>query len=520
MGRCPSCGDEHVGGLAACPHGADPTLVGDSGDLEDPSSLEDEIEEPLAAGAPVGEYRIDGPVADGGFGTVYRARHPLIGKDVAVKVLKRRFSSDPAMVQRFLDEARAVNQIRHRNIVDIFAFGVLGDGRHYFVMELLEGLTLNELIQRRGRLRLDAAMPILKQLARALGAAHAAGIAHRDLKPENVFITFDEDGVPVPKLLDFGIAKLVQGRHGRRDKTRSGMMLGTPLYMSPEQIHGAAVDHRTDIYSLGVLIHELLAGQPPFVEATALAVMNAHVGLPAPPLSTRCEGIPPAIDRAVGAMLEKEPGRRPQSVTAAMGPLLAAFEGAPSVPHAAGLPAARGEDGRERTETSSTDVALGKTLAVPAEASNDAGDELGGGAGRQATGPRTRPLLVGMALISAIVGAILLSRSAPPSSSASTEAPPASASSAGFDWHRVPSASSTSAAWSADAGQTAAAVGSDSPPVGSSHSSAQVIAPVVSPPAASASSSAVPVVRQLTTSREGPPKAPSKPSSLSPDLSF
>jgi serine/threonine protein kinase len=164
----------------------------------------------LSPGELIGEYQIDGKVGQGGFGIVYKAIHPLIGKQVAIKVLARRFSADPEMVSRFVAEARAVNQIRNRYIIDIFSFGQLDDGRHYYVMELIDGEALDAVIERSGHVELVDALPILRGIAKALDAAHAKGIAHRDLKPENVLLVRGEElggrEDVWPKLLDFGIA--------------------------------------------------------------------------------------------------------------------------------------------------------------------------------------------------------------------------------------------------------------------------------------------------------------------------
>src|SRR5262245_57624766 len=241
------------------PSGDDKTISAGSGG--DGSHGDDD----LPNGTVVGEYVIDGKLGEGGFGAVYRATHPLIGKAAAVKVLFRSFSSDQEMVSRFIAEARAVNQIRHRNIIDIFSFGSLEDGRQYYVMELLEGLTFDRYIKQKGHLTPEEAIPVLRAIARALDAAHANGIAHRDLKPENIYVTFDEDGGVFPKLLDFGIAKLLGESAKSGHKTRTGTPMGTPHYMSPEQCRGKNVDHRTDIYSFGVLVHEALPGQLPFI---------------------------------------------------------------------------------------------------------------------------------------------------------------------------------------------------------------------------------------------------------------
>src|SRR5262249_52669990 len=207
----------------------------------------------------VGEYRTESKLGEGGFGGVYNAVHPLIGKSAAIKVLNRQYSSNPQMVSRFIAEAKAVNQIRHRNIIDIFSFGQLDDGRQYYVMEYLDGEPLDALLDRHGKLALVEALPILRGIARALDAAHAKGVAHRDLKAENVFLATDSDGGGVwPKLLDFGIAKLMAPEDGVKHKTRTGTPVGTPYYMSPEQCRGRDVDHRTDIYAFGVLAYLML----------------------------------------------------------------------------------------------------------------------------------------------------------------------------------------------------------------------------------------------------------------------
>lgn len=272
----------------------------------------------LEAGHKVGEYEIDTKIGEGGFGDVFKAVHPLIGKVVAIKVLHRRYSAQPEMVSRFIAEARAVNQIRHRHIIDIFAFGQLEDGRHYYVMEYLEGMPLEEYIARRGRLDLAEAIPILRALARALDAAHAKGIAHRDLKPENVFMVTDEDGDLEPKLLDFGIAKLLSEDAPQEHKTRTGAPLGTPHYMSPEQCRGRGVDHRTDIYGFGIMVYRMITGTLPFEGDDYMEILLAQIGLEPVPPSSLLPSLPPMVDQAIGWMLRKEPAERPPNLGTAV----------------------------------------------------------------------------------------------------------------------------------------------------------------------------------------------------------
>jgi eukaryotic-like serine/threonine-protein kinase len=271
----------------------------------------------LEAGDVVGEYVIERQLGQGGFGTVYLARHPLIGKEAAIKVLSRRYSSDETVVSRFVAEARAVNQIRHRNIVDIFSFGQLGDGRHYYVMEYLEGTPLDRYLKEHGALSLDRALPILRAIARALDAAHHKGIAHRDLKPENIVLTFDDEGQIFPKLLDFGIAKLTAPEQEQAHRTGTGVPLGTPFYMSPEQCRGRDVDHRTDIYSFGVLTFRLLTGDYPF-HGELIEILHKHMHDEPPAASSINPALSPATDRAIRQMMAKDAAERPPSAMSAV----------------------------------------------------------------------------------------------------------------------------------------------------------------------------------------------------------
>jgi serine/threonine-protein kinase len=307
MPSCPRCRTSYPDSVELCPSDGEPLL---------PSGVVT-LEAELAPGTRVSEYTIEDKLGEGGFGSVYRAMQTVIGKPVAIKVLNRQYSSSPEMVSRFLAEARAVNQIRHRNIIDIFSFGRLDDGRQFYVMELLEGMTLDRYAAAKGPLAPEEAIPLLRGVARALDAAHAAGIAHRDLKPENVFLTHDEDGRAFPKLLDFGIAKLAPDA-GQTHKTRTGTPLGTPLYMSPEQCRGRDVDTRTDVYSFGVLTHQLLTGQLPFEGESVMDVLLNHMSSPPPPMSSVRPDLAPALDAPVLHMLEKEAARRPRSLLAAL----------------------------------------------------------------------------------------------------------------------------------------------------------------------------------------------------------
>jgi serine/threonine protein kinase len=302
------------------------------------------VDKELEAGDVVGEYRIEGKLGEGGFGAVFSAMHPVIGKHAAIKVLSRQFSANPQMVSRFIAEARAVNQIRHRNIIDIFAFGQLADGRQYYVMELLDGTPFDRYLASNKRLTIAQALPILRGITRALDAAHAKGILHRDLKPENVYLVFDEDGGVQAKLLDFGLVKLLgtssdgSGSGSGDHKTKTGTPMGTPYYMSPEQCRGKDVDRATDIYAFGALVFEVLTGSVPFNGDSAMDVLMKHIMEDAPFPSAVCPDVPPQLDAPIRRMLAKEPSDRPASVGEALESLVVAGNAAGVLTGVSALP--------------------------------------------------------------------------------------------------------------------------------------------------------------------------------------
>lgn len=275
-------------------------------------------DEGLQSGDRVGDYEVVREIGRGGFGTVYEVVHPALGKRAAAKVLNRERAVRPDVIRRFLQEAQAGAKLEHPGIVDVFAYGQLPDGRPYFVMELLTGETLAELLDERGYLELAEALPILEGVAAALDAAHAHGIAHRDLKPANVFLD-DRSG---PKLLDFGVARLLDG--GGSPTTDDTAIIGTPHYMSPEQSRGRAVDTRTDLYALGVLCFRVLTGEHPFDADDPVGILVQHAAHAPPVPSSVRHVLSPAVDRAVLAMLEKDPAQRPSSARAAVRALTAA----------------------------------------------------------------------------------------------------------------------------------------------------------------------------------------------------
>ncbi|CAM3228604.1 serine/threonine-protein kinase [Corallococcus soli] len=263
-------------------------------------------------GTQLGEFIIQERIGEGGMGLVYRAVHPLIGKQAAIKILRLEIVS-PQQVQRLLVEARAVNAIQHPGIIDIFGFGSLPDGRHYIVMELLQGRALSDFAHAEQRMNLESVIWVMDQMLAALGAAHEAGVVHRDLKPENVFIV-EAPRIPTSvKLVDFGIAKLLESRDN--PLTTDGYVIGTPNFMAPEQIRGDAVSPATDLYALGLMLFQLLTGERPF-QGKSIQVMFAQRDQLPPAPSTRAPGISPALDALVLQLLEKDPSLRPASADA------------------------------------------------------------------------------------------------------------------------------------------------------------------------------------------------------------
>jgi serine/threonine-protein kinase len=267
----------------------------------------------LPVGFAVGEYRVEGKLGEGGMATVYSARHPLIGKKAAIKVMSPALCADAIAVERFVQEARAVNQIGHPNIVDIFSFGKLSDGRSYFVMEWLQGETLQSRLAQ-GKMPLTEVIEILFHVCDALEAAHEKGIVHRDLKPENIFLVHVRANRKQVKLLDFGIAKLTGDGAGKVLSTSANVVMGTPQYISPEQARAKNIDHRTDIYSLGAMAYEMVLGRPPFISDSAMAMVAMHLSDPVPPPRSLWPEIPELVEQLLCGMLEKDADKRPNLV--------------------------------------------------------------------------------------------------------------------------------------------------------------------------------------------------------------
>jgi tRNA A-37 threonylcarbamoyl transferase component Bud32 len=294
--------DRHSGREIALSRGEGPAR----GDTEPPDEL---------IGRSIGSYRITRLLGAGGMGAVYLAEHPAIGSRVAIKFLHPRYAADRKIVDRFFNEARAVNVIGHDNILKILDLDVTPDNRHYFVMEFLHGRSLQDLPQPGAPLPLDVAGPILLQVCDALQAAHDRRIVHRDLKPGNVYLTVHRGRKNFVKLVDFGIAR-VGDRPGSAGATQTGLVMGTPAYMSPEQASGlnSRIDGRSDVYSLGCMMFQMATGSVPFPEASFGEVLVGHLTLPPPRPRKLQPAVPEAYEAVILRCLEKKPEDRYQSM--------------------------------------------------------------------------------------------------------------------------------------------------------------------------------------------------------------
>ncbi|MCS6915343.1 MAG: protein kinase [Myxococcales bacterium] len=259
----------------------------------------------------IGEYRITCLLGEGAVARVYGGVQEQTGQAVAIKVLREGHNPEHRTVERFIAEVRAVKAIRHPNIIDIYGFGTLPDGRPYFVMEYRPGMTLQQRIDRDGPLTFLEAAPIFTQACSALQAAHERGVVHRDLKPDNIYLADTPRGPPLVKVLDFGIAKLVT-QQSSAALTQVGSTVGTPLYMSPEQIRALPLDARSDIYTLGVTMFQALTGEVPFFANSHAQTATMHLSQAAPRPSETCDllPIPEIVDHIVLRCLEKDPNNR------------------------------------------------------------------------------------------------------------------------------------------------------------------------------------------------------------------
>jgi serine/threonine-protein kinase len=267
-------------------------------------------------GSEVSGYVVKGQLGQGGMGIVYEGEQPTIGKRVAIKVLRHEVADNPDVVQRLVAEARAVNQVGHRGIIDVFGVGQLPDGRQCIVMEFLEGESLEAVLnlyrEQQRLMPVDDVLVIFDEILSALSAAHRAGVVHRDVKPSNIFLCRQPDGSQYVKLLDFGIAKL--GALAKATPTtRNGMMMGTPMYMAPEQARMASGAPSMDLYALGVMLFEMLTNQLPFVRDSIVSLLLAHQNDPPARPTSLVPTVPAELEAVVLKLLEKDVARRYQT---------------------------------------------------------------------------------------------------------------------------------------------------------------------------------------------------------------
>ncbi|MDX2023080.1 MAG: serine/threonine-protein kinase [Deltaproteobacteria bacterium] len=327
-------------------------------------------------GETLGSYEIIDQIGVGGMGAVFLGRHKLIDRKVAIKVLLAEYSNRQEAVDRFFNEAKATASLRHPSLVDVIDFGHAKDGSAYLVMEYLEGENLGSRLRRVNRLSVPQSLEFARQIAVGVGVAHAAGIVHRDLKPDNVFLIPSpvDPALEMVKLLDFGIAKISGKMAGGMQKTQTGMMLGTPLYMAPEQCRGAGyVDARSDIYAFGCILFAMLTGRPPFIHEFPGELIAAHLHEPPPRVRSLRPEVPASLDDLVDKLLAKAPEARPENmaaITKALGKIASemGLAGTMMLPGVGYMVTSAGRKGERTTEALPTADAVEKVAALAATA--------------------------------------------------------------------------------------------------------------------------------------------------------
>lgn len=316
MRFCNACKTTYPPSISVCPRDGQATVsISQQGDGDDP-----------AIGKFAGSYRLLRRLGQGGMGAVYLAEHPTLKKRAAVKLLHAEYAQKSIVIERFFAEARAVSQIGHQHIVEILDFGVIDDLRlPFMLMEFLDGRSLQEVLRTKKQLSCEEAVAIVQQLLSALGAAHRKNVIHRDLKPDNILLITRDNNDKFVKLLDFGVAKLLDSRQSS-GITLAGSLVGTPQYMPPEQAQGSAgeIDARTDLYAVGVILFELLCGRLPFVESNFGDLVIAHITKPPPSPRGLNPAISPALEAAILKALQKSPADRFASAEAMSDALRAA----------------------------------------------------------------------------------------------------------------------------------------------------------------------------------------------------
>jgi len=317
LASCPSCNNAAPDGSRFCP------FCG--GKL---AALVKKPQDPLVGKVIDNKYVVLERIGTGAMGSIYRAEHRALSKQIALKVLHRHLLTEESHVKRFHREAKAASRLNHPNAIAMLDFGQTEDGLSYIAMEFLPGRDLCRILFEEGRLAEERVVRIAAQILDALDEAHAAGVIHRDLKPENIMVEPLRSNPDFVKVLDFGIAKIrdFTGHESSSFKTATGMVFGTPEYMSPEQIRGEELDGRSDLYSLGVLVYQMLSGELPFTGDSVLEVATAHLTQPPVPLAEKVPGLTPGVVAVVARLMAKKRDDRFANAADARTALVTAWE--------------------------------------------------------------------------------------------------------------------------------------------------------------------------------------------------